>query len=204
MKRFCAWTRDLHLYLGLFACPFILIFAISTLLLNHPGQPAIGAASGSIPLTNIPITVPEGAGTVDQARAILRQLNVTGEIDYVSYRAKEQRLLIPVSKPGENTRIEVDLRAQTATVERQVQGLGAALIYLHKLPGPHNAKIRGNWIYIAWWRVLADTTVYALLFLIASGLYLWWLLTAERKIGWTLLGAGVLSVTLLVAAICTA
>ncbi len=204
MNRFYAWTRDLHLYLGLFMCPFILVFAVSTVLLNHPGQPAVGAASGRIPLTSIPIEVPEGAGTIDQARKILRQLNVTGEIDYVSHQAKEERLLIPVSKPGEHTRVEVDLRAQTATVERQEQGLGAALIYLHKLPGPHNVKIRGNWIYIAWWRVLADTTVYALLFLTASGLYLWWMLTAERKIGWALLGAGILSATLLVAALCTA
>jgi hypothetical protein len=204
MKQLDSWTRDLHLYLGLFSCPFILVFAISTVLLNHPRQPAADPAFGNTLLTNIPIAIPEGAGTIEQARKILRQLNVTGEIDYVSYRVKEQRLLIPVSKPGENTRVEVDLRGQTATVERQEQGLSAALIYLHKMPGPHNAKIRGNWIYIAWWRVLADATVYALLFLTASGLYLWWILKGERKFGWALLGAGILSATLLVAAICTA
>jgi uncharacterized iron-regulated membrane protein len=34
MKRRYAWTRDLHLYLGLFMCPFLLVFAGSTLLVR--------------------------------------------------------------------------------------------------------------------------------------------------------------------------
>ncbi|MEK7684534.1 MAG: PepSY-associated TM helix domain-containing protein [Verrucomicrobiota bacterium] len=204
MKRFYAWTRDLHLYLGLFLCPFLLVFAVSTLLLNHKGPPSAAASGSPPPKKSVPIAVPDGAGTLEQARNILRQLHVTGEIDYVSHRAKEERLLIPVSKPGESTRVEVDLRAQTATVERQEQGLGTALIYLHKMPGPHNVKIRGNWIYMVGWGVLADATVCGALFLTISGLYLWWMLKAQRKIGWAFLGGGVLSAVALVVAICTA
>jgi hypothetical protein len=173
-------------------------------LVNHKWQPSDAASGSTPPKKNVPIAVPDGVGTLEQARKILRQLNVTGEIDYVRLRAKEERLLIPVSKPGESTRVEVDLRAQTATVERQEQGLGAALIYLHKMPGPHNVKFRGNWIYMVGWGVLADAVVYGVLFLTVSGLYLWWMLTAQRKIGWAFLGGGVLSAGALVAAICTA
>ena len=203
MKRFHSWTRDLHLYLGLFACPFVLVFAVSTFLLNHPStEPR--AAGSEIIHKDAPVEVPEGVGTIEQARKILRQLNVSGEIDYVRHRAREERLLIPVSKPGESIKVEVDLRARTATVERQRQGLAAALIYLHKLPGPHNVKIRGNWIYTVWWGVLADTTVYAILFLTVSGLYLWWMVKPERRTGWALLAAGIGSLVLLVAAICSA
>jgi hypothetical protein len=203
MKRFYAWTRDLHLYLGLFVCPFILLFAVSTLLLNHPRPPAPAAASASTPLKQpIPIDVPLEADTLEQAKNILRQLNLTGEIDYVRHQAREERLLIPVMKPGELTKIEVDLRAKTATVERHDQGLAAALIYLHKMPGPHNVKLRGNWFYMRCWAVLADAVVYVVSFLTVSGLYLWWKLGAERKVGWALLAAGVVSAGALVAAIC--
>ena len=92
----------------------------------------------------------------------------------------------------------------TATVSRQPLGLGAALIYLHKKPGPHNVKFRGNWIYMAWWGALADTVVYVSFFLTVSGLYLWWMLKAGRTVGWILLGTGALSVAALVAALCTA
>jgi hypothetical protein len=109
-----------------------------------------------------------------------------------------------VTKPGQHTEVEVDLRARTAVVTRRDQGLAAALIYLHKMPGPHNASIRGNWVYVVWWSALADGVVYGLLALTASGLYLWWRLKPERTLGWLMLGAGVLSATILVFALCTA
>ena len=54
------------------------------------------------------------------------------------------------------------------------------------------------------WGVLADATVCGALFLTISGLYLWWMLKAQRKIGWAFLGGGVLSAVALVVAICTA
>lgn len=34
-KTFYRWTRDLHLYLGLFISPFVIAFAVSVLFLNH-------------------------------------------------------------------------------------------------------------------------------------------------------------------------
>ena len=184
-------------------CPFILVFAVSTLLLNHPGQPPPDGSTRNTPAKQtVEIGTRRGVGTVEQARNILRQLGITGEIAYVRHLAREERLVIPVAKPGEVTTVEVDLQTGTATVNRQSQGLGAALIYLHKMLGPHNVKFRGNWIYMVGWGVLTDTVVYVLLFLAVSGLYLWWMLKAERKVGWVLLGGGALSAVALVAALC--
>lgn len=204
MKRLYSWTRGLHFYLGLFLCPFILVFAVSTLLLNHPGQRTPEAATQHTPAKrSVQIGTLYAGGTVEQARDILRQLGVTGEIDYIRHMPEEGRLVIPVIKPGEATTVEVDLKAGTAAVTRQSLGLGAALIYLHKMPGPHNVKIRGNWVYTMWWAVTADMVVCVLLFLTVSGLYLWWMLKNERTVGWVLLGAGALSVVALVAALRT-
>jgi hypothetical protein len=198
LKRVYSITRDLHLYIGLFLCPFILVFAVSTFLLNHPTSAAPGSPVAVQTSQSIRTDASLEPGSLPQALDFLHQLHVTGEIDYVRHNAKTGRLFIPVTKPGETIKVEVDLRAQTATVERQDVGLGAAMIYLHKMPGPHNARFRGNWVYMAWWKIAADVTVYGTLFLTLSGLYLWWILKAERTIGWILIGAGAVSVALLV------
>ena len=202
MKLLSGWMRDLHLYLGLFLCPTILIFAVSTLLLNHPRPPAPAPTAGDTSSTRpVTVEVPGEVGTVDQARNILHQLQVTGEIDYLQHDAQAGRLVIPVSKPGQHVEVEVDLRARTAVVTRRDQGLAAALIYLHKRPGPHNANLRGNWVYMVWWSALADTAVYGILALTASGLYLWRRFRPERYSGWLVLAAGALSATVLVVAL---
>jgi hypothetical protein len=61
------------------------------------------------------------------------------------------------------------------------------------MPGPHNANLRGNAAFIRAWRWIADATVYLLLFLTVSGVYLWAVLKTERRIGLALLAAGAVS-----------
>jgi hypothetical protein len=58
---------------------------------------------------------------------------------------------------------------------------------------PHNAAVRGNWVYTRLWSWLTDATVYMLLLISVTGVYLWAVLKAERRIGLVLLGAGALS-----------
>ena len=202
MKSLYSPIRDLHLYVGLFLCPFVLLFAISTVLLNHPSRSTTARPASK---REVPVQVPPGdLGSIPHARAILNQIGVTGEMDYVRHNAKAERLLIPVTKPGEGTRVEVDLRAQKATIEREKRGLGEALNYLHKMPGPHNVRFRGNWVYMSWWAVTADVVVYGTLFLTVSGLYLWWKMKGERAAGWALLAGGAATVALLVGGIVSA
>lgn len=202
MKPLYSRLRDLHLYAGLFLCPFVLLFAVSTVLLNHPPRSAPAKAEAK---RETPVEIPAGEpGSIPHARALLQQLGVTCEMDYVRHNAKSGRLLIPVSKPGESTRVEVDLNARTATIEHEIRTLGEALNYLHKMPGPHNVRFRGNWVYMSWWAVTADAVVYGILFLTVSGLYLWWKIKGERAVGWALLAGGAASVAMLVGAIVTA
>lgn len=188
--------RDLHLYLGLFISPFILLFAASVFYLNH-GK--LDQGTQPPPATYRDLTIPDGFDRVkgreaaDRAHAILRQIGVTGEIGFLRYVANERHLIFPVSRAGSEATIDVDLDARTATVTRRSMGLWESLSYLHKMPGPHNVAIRGNWIGTRAWRVLADTTIYLLLFISVSGIYLWWAITAERRIGLALLTAGAVS-----------
>jgi hypothetical protein len=196
-RSFYIWTRDLHLYVGLALSPLVLLFAISVILLDHPSIPMGGA--GGVRKTKAIVQIPEnlehleGMARVQGFQQIIRQVGVTGEIGYINYNPSRHRMVAPVFKPGSEVTLDVDLSTHIASLEERNTGILAAFIYLHKSPGPHNADIRGNWLYTRVWRWLADATVYLLLFISASGIYLWWVMRAERRIGLLLLGAGALS-----------
>ena len=187
------WLRDLHLYFGLFVSPFILLFAISVFYLNHgklmPGaEPPVETYRD----LNIPdgFDRVKGREAVDRAMAILPQVGVAGEIGFLRYVAKDRHLIFPVSKAGTEATVDVDLDARAATVMPRRMSLWESLSYLHKMPGPHNVAIRGNWVGTQVWRWFADATIYLSLFISISGIYLWWAIKAERRIGFALLTAG--------------
>ena len=187
------WLRDLHLYFGLFVSPFILLFATSVFYLNHgklmPGaEPPVETYRD----LNIPdgFDRVKGREAVDRAMAILPQVGVAGEIGFLRYVAKDRHLIFPVSKAGTEATVDVDLDARAATVMPRRMSLWESLSYLHKMPGPHNVAIRGNWVGTQVWRWFADATIYLALFISISGIYLWWAIKAERRIGFALLTAG--------------
>jgi hypothetical protein len=135
------------------------------------------------------------------AEQVRAQIGVAGEIDYVNRDAEAQRLSFPIHSPGRRASVTVDLRTGLAQVEERGTGVWDALVWLHKMPGPHNAAIRGNWAITRAWRWFSDATVYLLLFLSASGVYLWSVIRAERRAGLLCLGGGALTFVLLLLAI---
>jgi hypothetical protein len=186
------WLRDLHLYFGLFSSPFVLLFAASVFYLNHGKL----VPAPQAPVTYRDLNVPDGFDrikgreAVERAKAILPQVDVAGEIGFLRYVSKDRHLIFPVSKAGSEATVDVNLDARSATVTRRSMNLWESLSYLHKMPGPHNVALRGNWIGTQVWRVFADATIYLLLFISVSGVYLWWAIKAERKIGLALLATG--------------
>ena len=198
-KSLYLWIRELHLYLGLFISPFIVVFAVSTILFNHAWKPWNAGSDAKVQKMSVPVKIPEDVEGLEQAKQIMRQVNVSGEISYLP--KPKDHLVIPVMKPGQKITIDVNLETRPAEIERRYTAIWDALFYLHKSPGAHNANIRGNWFYTRLWSWLADTVVYLLLFISASGIYLWTVIKAERVIGLILLGAGGLSFLLIVFAI---
>lgn len=193
---FYRWTRDLHLYFGLFVSPFVLLFAVSVLFLNHA---KVSTDRFDTIETVRDISVPldirsvRGPDAVARAKMFMQQLNVDGEVGFTRYIKQSDRFMFPLSRPGLEMTIDVDLQARSATVSRRVTSFWEALGYLHKMPGPHNVAIRGNWFWTRAWRLFADATVYLLLFITMSGVYLWYAIRGERKVGFALLTAGAIS-----------
>jgi hypothetical protein len=191
------WTRGLHLYLGLFLSPFVVVFAISVFCLNHNWFP--GGHSETLRRTVPGVRIPEGIEKlqgrerVDAIRPLLDRIGVRGEIGFVNWRARDGRLIVPVALPGQETVVDVDLRQAVASIETTDTGAWNATVYLHKSPGPHNVALRGNWWPTRVWGWFADGVVYIVLFLSLSGIYLWTAMRAERRTGLLLLCVGALS-----------
>jgi hypothetical protein len=196
--RFYRLTRDLHLYLGLFISPYVLIFAISVFFLVHTWLPRIlSVASTTRVVSALPL--PEdlqklsGRPLIDALRPTLEKAGVRGEVGFVRHMVKEQKLIVPVTIPGRETTMSIGIASREVTIVTRETGLADALVTLHKSPGQHGADIRMNWFYMRAWRWMADATVYLTLFISVSGIYLWYVLRAERPVGFILLLAGALS-----------
>jgi hypothetical protein len=193
---FYRWTRDLHLYSGLFISPFLLLFAASVFFLNHAKvAPDKWSSVETFQNVQIPDAIDRSQGkeAIARAQAILQQVGVTGEIGFTRFVRQTRHFVFPVSKPGLEANVDVDLDGRTATVSQRPTSVWEAFAYLHKMPGPHNVAIRGNWAGTRAWRWLADATIYLILFVSMSGIYLWWTLRAERRIGMVLLSAGIMT-----------
>lgn len=196
MRRLYLITRDLHLYVGLFISPFVLVFAVSVFYLVHglAQRPAPGPSDAlrSVADLRMPpdIARMQGRARVDALRPVLEQLGVRGEVDFVRHVASEHRLIVPVRLPDRDTIVSLDYDQQTATVTSRRHAMSDAFVYLHKMPGPHNVDVRGNSPLMGAWRILADTTTYLFLFITLSGIYLWLALRTERRVGLLMILAG--------------
>src|SRR4051812_6044382 len=144
MRRVYLVTRDFHLYLGLFISPFILVFALSVFYLVHavkaPAASGPGDAMRTVSGIEVPAAAPrlEGRARLDALKPVLDRLGVAGEIDFVRHVASERRLVIPVKVPGRETIVDLDYQHGVASISTRTMPPGDDLIYLHKMPGPHN------------------------------------------------------------------
>ena len=196
--RFYQLIRDLHLLLGLFISPFLLVFAISVFFLVHSLRPRIASETST---TRIVSALPlprdlqmlSGRPLIDALKPTLEKADVRGEVGFVRHMVKEEKLIIPVTIPGRETIVSIRIASRDATIVTRETGLADALVTLHKSPGQHGPDIRMNWFYMKAWRWMADATVYLILFISVSGVYLWYTLRAERSVGFILLFAGALS-----------
>ena len=196
--RFYRVIRDLHLYLGLFSSPFVLVFAISVFFLVHAWLPKIGSETSTTRLVSalpLPVNLQglSGRPLIDALKATLEKADVNGEVGFVRHMVKEEKLTIPVTIPGRQTIVTINIASREATIVTRETGLADALVTLHKSPGQHGPNIRMNWFYMRAWRWMADATAYLILFISVSGIYLCYVLRAERSVGFILLFAGALS-----------
>src|SRR6266446_3139051 len=119
--RFYRVIRDLHLYLGLFSSPFVLVFAISVFFLVHTWLPKIGSETSTTRVVSalpLPVNLQtlSGRPLIDALRATLGKAGVYGEVGFVRNMVKEEKLIIPVMIPGRATIVTINLAGREATI----------------------------------------------------------------------------------------
>ena len=129
---------------------------------------------------------------IDALKPTLSSINVPGEIGFIRHIVSDDTLVIPVSVPGRATTVTIRIAQREATIVTRETGLADAMMTLHRSPGEHAPTLSRNWFPMRAWRWLSDATAYLTLFITISGVYLWFVLRAERRIGYILLGSGML------------
>jgi hypothetical protein len=194
-RRFYTITRDLHLYLGLFISPFVLVFSVTVFFFVHAVAPKFGAETTETRTVSAVWLPPDllklsGRPLIDALKPTLASMNVPGEIGFIRHVVSDDTLVIPVSVPGRVINVTIRIAQREATIVTRETGLADAMMTLHRSPGEHSPTLSRNWFPMRAWRWLSDATAYLTLFITISGIYLWYVLRSERRIGYLLLGTG--------------
>lgn len=202
---FYKWNRRLHLYFGVFICPFLVIFAVSTVMLNHrirftPSE-TVETTSVEIPdelIANVrdkellaKMSNPEKIAARKALGAhLLAELELEGEWGAGGFVQPNGTTRVGATVPGMMTNYVINVETKQAEKTVKRHNLFETMRYLHMNPGPHRHPV---WIGTKMWGWIADSTVYLTIFLSLSGIYLWYMVKAERKTGLLFMGAGCVS-----------
>ena len=193
IARIRLWTRRLHNYLGLYLLLFIWLFSVSGLVLNHSKWTAAQFWKSREEITTEHrITRPDVSGDVALASILMAQLGVVGEIQETTTRG-DTLFEFQVVKPGQVVRVRARLDSARASVTAIRVNTWGVLDALHKFTGvkmgdPSRTR---DWMLTRLWSLAMDALALGLVFIVASGLYLWYRLPLKRRPGLVALAAGV-------------
>lgn len=179
------WNRKLHFYSGLFLIVFLWLFAFTGLLLNHPNWTFHESWRNRHETKfQLPI-VPPAAGLtsdLDQARDLMRQMSIAGEILWTTTRSDGAPFEFQVRTPRHFYFIKADLAQGRADIRHAaVNAWGIAKI-LHTFTGnlASDPRNRRDWPLTAVWAYSMDFVAAGLIFMVLSSIYLW--LKQPRKL----------------------
>jgi hypothetical protein len=191
---FTIWNRKLHYYLGLYFLFFLWLFALTGLLLNHSSW-AFAQFFPNRKVTKFerPIRPPVSGGDLDQARDLMGQLGIDGEVAWSGARSDPARLDFNVSRPGRIFQIQADLKQSRASVMLTEYNVWGVVRTLHTFVGvsPDDPRNRRDWAVTTVWALSMDAVAAGVVIMVLSGIYMWWGLREKRKPGLVALVLGI-------------
>ncbi|OLE81308.1 MAG: hypothetical protein AUG74_00805 [Bacteroidetes bacterium 13_1_20CM_4_60_6] len=194
------WNRKLHFYAGLFLLFFMWLFAFSGLILNHPTWSFAESWNNRKERNydrEMTVPGPEVKGDLGQAREILRQLGIEGEILWTTTRINAGLFDFQVRRPGHFYFIKADFAQKHVCVRQSDVNLWGVIKVLHTFSGvlddPPNTR---DWVLTYVWAFSMDAVAAGLIFMVLSSLYMWFKLPQKRLAGAAALGLGTLSCAL--------
>ena len=178
--------RRTHLYLALFLTPWVLMYAVSTFVMNHRdrfrGRPPAPPQWERVSEGAYEGVFPDAASPAIQARQILMSLNLDGA-HQVSMR--EGKLVIQRNTALQPMRLTFAPESKQLLVERQAADSSAFLERMHRRRGYQLPYARDGV-----WAFTVDLFIGGVIFWALSGLWMWWELKATRKLGALALAGG--------------
>ena len=173
-------VRRVHMYLALFLAPWVVMYALSTLAMNHRGffQPAQSSDEERFQQDKqqiVPLEIAGEIASADASRAVLDSLGLAGAF---SARWQNGLLVIHRNDPLAPRRIRFDPKTRLATVEREALTAPMFLERLHRRRGfQHDYTLEDTWAFSV------DLFIAAMLFWAGSGLWMWWEMRTTRRLG---------------------
>ena len=186
-------VRRVHLYLGLALLPWVIMFGVTSIPINHPATPNPPAVWTKLAELPFDAAVPPVG---QDLRALGRQMMTAGGVDGGFYVNRVNPSQVNVNHPNFLHPIRMMYHAdrQQLVVERRDFFMRGFLGSLHTRGGYLQEGL-GDTI----WAICVDVVSAGLLLWILSGLLMWWSLPATRFWGWAALSAGAISFILIIA-----
>ena len=189
--------RRTHMYLALFLTPWMLIYALSGLVLNH-GQTVrafYGAKFGQFEKVEerpYAAAFSEGADTRMIGAQILEHLGLTGTFN-VQGQPNQPRLVITRNAAFAAHRVTYFRTENRLLVEKQAF---SAPVFVNRAHFRHGYE--QPFLASKIWAVVVDLAVVGMLFWVLSGLWMWWEIKPARLTGavFALIGVGMFGVLL--------
>jgi hypothetical protein len=190
------WSRKVHDYLGLYFLLFLWLFALSGLLLNHPGGPGSDFwASRKQEQLERPVRLDAAGTDLERARQVMAQLGIGGEIEWTVARQAGGHFRFRVARPGRMYEIDVDQASSRAAVAQTTVNGWGVLNALHHFNGVHMGDARNSrdWWLTDLWTFSMDALSAGLILLLLSGIYIWFRSGRRRLAGLAALTLGLAS-----------
>jgi len=191
------WNRKLHFYVGLFLLFFVWLFALSGLVLNHPSWRFTEFWSNRTKSSyerDIAVPGPDVKGDLGQARDIMGQLGIVGEILWTTTRTDPDQFEFQARRPGHFFFIKADLARRRVAVQQGDVNLWGVMRTLHTFTGvqmddPRNSR---DWALTTVWAYSMDAIAAGIIFMVLSSLLIWFKLPQKRTFGVVVLVLGTL------------
>lgn len=194
MKNWNLIFRRTHLYLGLLLIPWLLVYAVSTLMLNHRGiMQALRAPDPQWVLLwekDYQIDLPAaGAPLRETAQKIIEENGLDGAF---GVNRQGQNLNINLFKFRTPQRLIYRIDQGRLVAEEKKFSWAELSLRLHFRTGYGQAGFLNNL-----WPLAVDLYCVTSIIWVLTGLYLWWKISTVRLAGWLTIASGLLAFLIL-------
>jgi hypothetical protein len=178
---FSRLVRRTHMYLALFLAPWMLMYAVSTLVMNHRAVFVERYGSGPVPFQKERELVYDGSFSPDvDLKMVSRQILTSLDLDgaHGVTRRKDGAIVINRNDLITPRRIIFTPDTRMLVVERMDRRPNAFLERFHRRRG-----YATGYRLDTSWAVTVDAVIVGMVFWALSGLWMWWEMKVTRGFG---------------------